>query len=198
MERSPRTSSAPPSPPSGHLSCGVSFSFAFPPANSHPGWRTSRSARARTQPSRATGGAVQRQGAGPAGGRPCLRRHPRALRQRVCDLRAAQRLASPGAVVQVGAAEAARPARAAAGDWQQRNAPRRCGGFSSSPRRLDRGSANAGSDVGAVRRVGFLVGHRGKDAPFLRDYSFHDSSGGILWLFVDRLTGTSWVQGAVD
>ena len=38
----------------------------------------------------------------------------------------------------------------------------------------------------------------GKDAPFSRDYSYKDSPTGILWLFVDRLTDSSWVQGAVD
>jgi hypothetical protein len=38
----------------------------------------------------------------------------------------------------------------------------------------------------------------GKDGPFVRDYSFHDSPAGILWHFVDRLTGTCWVQGSVD
>ena len=37
-----------------------------------------------------------------------------------------------------------------------------------------------------------------KDAPFSRDYYFHDSPTGIVWLFVDRLTDTCWVQGAVD
>ena len=37
-----------------------------------------------------------------------------------------------------------------------------------------------------------------KDAPFLRNYYFKDSPTGILWLFVDMLTHTSWVQGAID
>jgi protein ImuB len=41
-------------------------------------------------------------------------------------------------------------------------------------------------------------GTGGRDAPFVRDYYFHDSPTGILWLFIDRLTDTSWVQGAVD
>jgi protein ImuB len=36
------------------------------------------------------------------------------------------------------------------------------------------------------------------DAPFCRHYRFDNSPGGILWLFVDMLTDTSWVQGAVD
>ncbi len=37
-----------------------------------------------------------------------------------------------------------------------------------------------------------------KDAPFLRHYYFRGSPAGILWLFVDRLTDTLWVQGAID
>jgi hypothetical protein len=37
-----------------------------------------------------------------------------------------------------------------------------------------------------------------KDAPFLRQYCFCGSPDGILWLFVDRLAHTSWVQGAID
>ena len=37
-----------------------------------------------------------------------------------------------------------------------------------------------------------------KDAPFLRHYYFSSSPTGILWLFVDLLTHTTWVQGAVD
>jgi hypothetical protein len=41
-------------------------------------------------------------------------------------------------------------------------------------------------------------GTQEQDSPFLRDYSFQDSPTGILWLFVDRLTGISWVQGTVD
>ncbi len=36
------------------------------------------------------------------------------------------------------------------------------------------------------------------DTPYLRDYSFRSSAAGILWLYVDRLTDTSWVQGVVD
>jgi protein ImuB len=36
------------------------------------------------------------------------------------------------------------------------------------------------------------------DAPFFREYFFQDSPDGILWLFVDRLTNTSWAQGVVD
>jgi protein ImuB len=36
------------------------------------------------------------------------------------------------------------------------------------------------------------------DAPFLREYHFCASRAGILWLFVDRITDTTWVQGAVD
>ena len=37
-----------------------------------------------------------------------------------------------------------------------------------------------------------------KDAPFLRHYYFSSSPSGILWLFVDMLTHTARVQGAVD
>jgi protein ImuB len=36
------------------------------------------------------------------------------------------------------------------------------------------------------------------DAPFLRHYSFSSTPSGILWMFVDMLTHTAWVQGAVD
>jgi len=37
-----------------------------------------------------------------------------------------------------------------------------------------------------------------RDAEYVRDYSYHDSPAGILWLFVDRTTDTCWVQGEVD
>jgi|GEM_PF-1728597 len=37
-----------------------------------------------------------------------------------------------------------------------------------------------------------------KDAPFVRHYYFNGSESGILWVFIDMLTRTSWVQGAVD
>jgi len=36
------------------------------------------------------------------------------------------------------------------------------------------------------------------DAPFLRHYYFSSTPSGILWLFVDMLTHTARVQGAVD
>jgi protein ImuB len=41
-------------------------------------------------------------------------------------------------------------------------------------------------------------GTPGEDSPYLRDYYFHASDAGVLWLFMDRLTDTSWVQGVVD
>ncbi len=37
-----------------------------------------------------------------------------------------------------------------------------------------------------------------RDAPYHRAYSFQVCAGGVLWTFLDRLTDTSWVQGAVD
>ena len=36
------------------------------------------------------------------------------------------------------------------------------------------------------------------DAPFRREYFFQRSGNGVQWLYVDKLTGTTWVQGAVD
>jgi protein ImuB len=38
----------------------------------------------------------------------------------------------------------------------------------------------------------------GKDAPYVRDYFYLDSPKGMLWLFVDGVTGACWVQGDVD
>ena len=37
-----------------------------------------------------------------------------------------------------------------------------------------------------------------EDAPYHRSYCFQESSAGTLWLFEDRLSGTSWIQGVVD
>jgi protein ImuB len=37
-----------------------------------------------------------------------------------------------------------------------------------------------------------------KDACYVRDYLYLESASGLLWLFVDRITGTCWVQGEID
>ncbi|HTP60000.1 MAG TPA: hypothetical protein VMM82_13845, partial [Spirochaetia bacterium] len=37
-----------------------------------------------------------------------------------------------------------------------------------------------------------------EDAPFLRHYCYRDSPEGILWLYSDAHTHTTWVQGAID
>ena len=36
------------------------------------------------------------------------------------------------------------------------------------------------------------------DASFHREYSFRASEGGVQWLYVDKLSGTTWIQGMVD
>ena len=41
-------------------------------------------------------------------------------------------------------------------------------------------------------------GTRAEDACFHREYSFQESGGCVQWLYVDKLTGATWVQGAVD
>ncbi len=41
-------------------------------------------------------------------------------------------------------------------------------------------------------------GTEGEDAPYHRSYCFQESSAGTLWLFEDRLSGMSWLQGVVD
>jgi protein ImuB len=59
--------------------------------------------------------------------------------------------------------------------------------------------ARPGTELsGPFTASGCWWGTEGKDGPFVRDYSFHQSPAGILWLFVDRLTDTCWVQGTVD
>jgi hypothetical protein len=66
------------------------------------------------------------------------------------------------------------------------------------PTQIGPGSQNACAMSEPFVVSGSWWGTDGEDAPFLRDYSFQHSPKGILWLFADRLTGTSWVQGAVD
>jgi hypothetical protein len=36
------------------------------------------------------------------------------------------------------------------------------------------------------------------DSPFLRHYYYRTSRERVLWMFLDKLTGTRWIQGAVD
>jgi hypothetical protein len=52
--------------------------------------------------------------------------------------------------------------------------------------------------AGPFTASGRWWGTEGRDAPFVRDYYYQDSPTGILWLYADRLTGTSWVLGTVD
>jgi len=66
------------------------------------------------------------------------------------------------------------------------------------PQQVRPGSLQPGWKAGPFIVSGQWWATDGKDAPFLRHYSFHDSPAGILWLFVDKLTDTSWVQGVVD
>jgi protein ImuB len=68
-------------------------------------------------------------------------------------------------------------------------------------RGADGGVGGAAYDeVGRARFVlsGSWWGNHSRDAPFHREYSFRSSAVGMLWLYVDRLTGTAWVQGVVD
>ncbi len=41
-------------------------------------------------------------------------------------------------------------------------------------------------------------GSGSRDAPYLRHYYFRETPAGTLWIFVDKLTDTTWVQGAID
>ena len=61
-------------------------------------------------------------------------------------------------------------------------------------RSIDYGGAIAGPFAAS----GCWWGTDGDHAAFDREYSLHDSSAGILWLYVDKLTDTCWVLGAVD
>jgi hypothetical protein len=57
---------------------------------------------------------------------------------------------------------------------------------------------NGTSGTGTFVLSGSWWGTGDADAPFHREYSFYASPGGVLWLYVDRLSGTTWVQGVVD
>jgi protein ImuB len=64
----------------------------------------------------------------------------------------------------------------------------------STPRQIQQGRAG---------RVSFALsgswwGTGERDSPFHREYSFQDSARGVLWLYVDKLTGLCWLQGVVD
>ncbi len=66
------------------------------------------------------------------------------------------------------------------------------------PRQARLGSRELGEEGGPFALSGSWWGAGSRDAPFHREYFFHSSASGVLWLYVDRLTGTTWVQGAVD
>jgi protein ImuB len=72
--------------------------------------------------------------------------------------------------------------------------------FEPTPTRPGRSNASGygGGIAGPFAASGGWWGTEGNDGPFARDYSFHDSAAGILWLFADRITGTCWLQGTVD
>jgi protein ImuB len=67
-----------------------------------------------------------------------------------------------------------------------------------SPRRipLDYRKTTVLSEASIVS--GSWWGTEESEAPFLRRYSYCDSTAGILWVFVDGLTALSWLQGVVD
>ncbi len=52
--------------------------------------------------------------------------------------------------------------------------------------------------AGPFALSGSWWGNRGSDAPFRRDYFYQRTPEGLLWIYVDRLTDTAWVQGVVD
>jgi protein ImuB len=92
-----------------------------------------------------------------------------------------------------------RPRRAdeaAAGESRSQAVVRRMFHTPAAQARLDRQSARAGA--GPFVLSGSWWGAGGKDSPILRDYFFTDSDGGVLWTYVDRLTGQLWLQGIVD
>jgi protein ImuB len=66
------------------------------------------------------------------------------------------------------------------------------------PRQIPVGQMAAGRTVGPFTVSGSWWGAPGEDAPYLRDYYFTGSPEGLVWLFVDRRDGSSWVQGEVD
>jgi hypothetical protein len=61
---------------------------------------------------------------------------------------------------------------------------------------LDYRKTTALSEVSIVS--GSWWGTEESEAPFLRRYSYRDSTAGILWVFIDGLTDFSWLQGVVD
>lgn len=66
------------------------------------------------------------------------------------------------------------------------------------PRKAPAALAALPAVAGPFVTSGSWWGSEGKDRPYVRAYRFQDSDAGILWLFQDRLTGDSWIQGMVD
>jgi len=66
------------------------------------------------------------------------------------------------------------------------------------PRRAQPAPPRQAGGTGPFVLSGSWWGSQGGDAPFRREYSFRSSAVGMLWLYLDRLTGTAWVQGVVD
>ena len=118
------------------------------------------------------------------------RRHPRPVREGLGDSRAAQRGVAPRAVLPLGAAGEACPSVC----------PRNTGFAISRASNPVRAPAAGQVRHGRGRFVlsGQWWGTRAEDACFHRGYSFQEPGGCVQWLYVDRLTGATWVQGAVD
>ena len=81
--------------------------------------------------------------------------------------------------------------------------PERTGGFKAVRRILftparARPAQKDSADSHAFVVSGSWWGTEGEDAPYHRSYCFQESSAGTLWLFEDRLSGMSWIQGVVD
>jgi len=68
--------------------------------------------------------------------------------------------------------------------------------FEPRQKRFDR--KPSGEREGPFVVSGSWWGTPGKDMAYLRDYYFTSSPTGIMWRFVDRLDGSSWIQGEVD
>ncbi|HVO39517.1 MAG TPA: DNA polymerase Y family protein [Spirochaetia bacterium] len=66
------------------------------------------------------------------------------------------------------------------------------------PRQVPSGSRELPFIAGPFITSGSWWGSAGKEPPYLRHYGFRDSGAGISWVFQDRLTGESWIQGMID
>ena len=66
------------------------------------------------------------------------------------------------------------------------------------PRQVKEVRSGIRSGMGRFVLSGRWWGTGNGDASFHREYSFRECEGGVHWLYVDKLSGTTWIQGTVD